>query len=196
MRVVLLVGLSLWASAASAGERRFTFCKSDNPNGRQGLVEGYQVSPIFVSGIIEVEKGNQAEILRAQREFAASTGRSRADCDNFYNSDESLASVTSIYKYNLEKYAAYFTPTGWTGSFSPMGRSTSKPESTGGAFISIEDNGVKARAVAWANVVLQAQREEAARKVKIAIGTAASKAEYERIMAKVRADLKKRGRSQ
>jgi hypothetical protein len=44
--------------------------------------------------------------------------------------------------------------------------------------------------------VLQAKREEAASKVKRAIATAQSKVEYERILAKAKADAKKRGRVQ
>lgn len=49
---------------------------------------------------------------------------------------------------------------------------------------------------AWKNVQLQAKREEASLKIKRAIGTAESKAEYERIMARVKAAMKKRGRKQ
>jgi hypothetical protein len=62
--------------------------------------------------------------------------------------------------------------------------------------LTIEDDGIAARTKAWDNQLLQARREEAAAKVKRAIATEESKAEYDRLIAQVKADLKRRGRMQ
>jgi hypothetical protein len=62
--------------------------------------------------------------------------------------------------------------------------------------LTIEDNGIAARTKAWDNQLLQARREASADKVKRAIATKESKAEYDRLMAQVKVELKRLGRMQ
>lgn len=69
-----------------------------------------------------------------------------------------------------------------------------KPVSPGALIV--EDNGNAARAKAWDNVLLQAKRDDAARKAAVAAATAESKAKHKMIMDKAIAEAKKRGRSQ
>lgn len=69
-----------------------------------------------------------------------------------------------------------------------------KPGASG--YLNVEDNGNAARAKAWDNAMLQAKREEAARKAADAAAAAKSAAKNKEILDKARAERKKRGNRQ
>lgn len=168
--------------ATSPVSARYGYCE----------VRSFGFDKTFLSGILDFGPDSK-NYMAIKSDFAGSVNRpaNRVECDG------SFARAHEASDYKARKIAAkleVLEDTGWTGNYAAA-EGTEKPEPSG-AFISIKDNGEKARTDAWDNQVLQTQREEAARKVRIALGTAASKAEYDRIMAKVRADLKRRGRSQ
>jgi len=83
----------------------------------------------------------------------------------------------------------------WRGA-NPIAGDMAITEPASPGSLTIEDNGIATRTKAWDNHLLQVQSEEAAHKLAKAAATAESKAEYARIMAKVIADLKKRGNKQ
>lgn len=76
------------------------------------------------------------------------------------------------------------------------GASVTPSRPSGPGYLTIEDNGVKARTKAWEDSVLQMRREEAAMKVQTAIATAESKAKNEVLRQKMLAEMRNRGNKQ
>ena len=81
--------------------------------------------PAFYSAILEFAGRDQIGV--AQRQFAASVGAPRADCDHFYDSGTRLDDARENLANHLAKYAAWHVNTGWTGSFAPLGRAPPTP---------------------------------------------------------------------
>lgn len=180
----------------------FGFCKTTVPNSLSVNTSWGSLTPQYVSAVLDFGE-NYAAVESAARQFGAAygTGPNRGECDRSYSraglAEEARARLLAVTQVrNID--------TGWTGGLAaktPGAADTRTPSGVpavagGGGSLTVEDNGNLARIAAWDNKLLQAQRVEAAAKVQRAIGTAESKAEYKRLMDKVRADLKRRGRAQ
>jgi hypothetical protein len=115
----LIVGLAcLSAGASAAEERRFSYCTAPVP-GKPEIPDQWNTTyPAYYSGILQF--AGRQDIDTAQRQFAASVGAPRADCDHFYNSGTWLDDAQLNLANHLAKYAAWHVNTGWTGSYAPL----------------------------------------------------------------------------
>ena len=129
-------------------------------------------------------------LLAAKQAFAAIYGR-KADCETTRSTP---SEAESFKRQIIDVNNLRVVETGWTGSYGAG--ATPSSSSPGGAFISVRDSGRAAEIEAWENSVLQAHRESAALQAKTIAQTAASRAEYDRLWAKVKAEMKKRGNKQ
>ena len=128
--------------------------------------------------------------LAAKQAFAAIYGR-KADCETTRSTP---SEAESFKRQIIEVNNLRVVETGWTGSYGAGG--TPAASSPGGAFISVKENGRQKQIDAWENQLLQMRREQAATKARMIALTAESAAEHARIMAKVIAEMKKRGNKQ
>ena len=142
-----------------------------------------------MSAILDFGEDGQ-HYLAAKQGFAAAHGR-KAECTS---SRPTPSDAESFKRQVIDVNKFTVIETNWAGSFGAEG--TSQAPSAGGAFITIKDSGRAAEIEAWENSVLQMHRESAAIRAKTIALTAASRAEYDRLMAKVKAEMKKRGNKQ
>jgi hypothetical protein len=130
MRCVYLVslaaGLAGVAAAASAAEEpRYTYCTAEIAGKPEIPGQWNTTYPAFYSGILEF--AGKADVSATQRQFAASVGAARADCDHFYNSGTRLADARDNLASHLAKYAAWHVDTGWTGGNTPLASAPPPP---------------------------------------------------------------------
>lgn len=123
MRCVYLMSLAaglavVGTAAAAAEEPRYTYCTAQI-QGKPEIPDQWNTTyPAFYSGILEF--AGRADVTATQRQFAASVGAPRADCDHFYNAGTRLADARENLANHLAKYAAWHVNTGWTGSNAPL----------------------------------------------------------------------------
>lgn len=177
MRVLaaaVLVGAALFSAPAHA---RYGFCDVD--------VDGTR----YMSGILDFG-ADKEHYLAAKQGFADAYGR-KAECVGVHST---AAEAESFKRLTIDVNKFTVSETGWVGSYGAAG--TAKPPSAGGAFISVKESGRQAEIDAWENSVLQMHRQSAAIRAQIIANSAAAKAESARLMAKVKAEMKKRGNKQ
>jgi hypothetical protein len=119
-------GLACIAVAASAAEEpRYTYCTAQIVGKPEIPGQWNTTYPAFYSGILEF--AGRGDVSAAQRQFAASVGTARADCDHFYNSGTRLADARENLANHLSKYAEWHVNTGWTGSNTPFASAPPPP---------------------------------------------------------------------
>lgn len=124
--VTLAAGLAGIAAAASAAEEpRYTYCTAEIPGKPEIPGQWNTTYPAFYSGILEF--AGRGDVTATQRQFAASAGAPRADCDHFYNSGTRLADARENLANHLAKYAAWHVATGWTGGNAPFASAPPPP---------------------------------------------------------------------
>ena len=192
MRGRLLVAFGvLGGLAASPVSARYGYCEAFQKNAASFGPADSQY-PLMLSGILDFgEKGeNYAE---SEKQFRVFLFNNSVTCDS---SHKTVKDAAAAKRRRMEFSQGNDKDTGWTGSFAATGEPNAESRPSGGAFISIKDNGIAARTKAWDDAMLQGQRVEAQRRVAAAAVSAQQDAKIKALIAVEMEKMRKRGNKQ
>lgn len=181
IRKVVLAILSCTASVpAIAQEFSYGWCEVDDGNGT------YRMSALLQTP----KKGSSDPVKRA---FESSLGTSqRAECWLYYSSPSDAKSHFGQRQYVITSQEKKRTSlTGWTGPYAVTGEPAAPPS---GAYLTVTETSVTEPG--WDAKVREGQRRDAAGRIRAAAGTEKMRQESQAALAKLLAELRKRGSAQ